>query len=325
MSIRVWCRSVFASSTPTSSLTVKGGNLVLDTAVFLEYLPSKDAWLLTLMAAWWGAGQLVAGLFAWAFMPSFSCSIDEVCTYANNKGWRYVWFSCGSLVFVMSVLRLTVIRLKETPKFLIGEGRDEEVVDTLRMIAAKYDRPCSLTLERLQACGTTQVGMRRAAHSRSRFSLGEIGNHVRGLFATRRMALSTSLIWLSWTLIGLAYPLYNVFLPTYLMSRGAQFGQLSESVSWRNYAISNLCSIPGPVLAGYMCRTRLLGRKYTMVIGALVTMAFFFAYTQVRNSAENLGFNCAISFCLNIYYATLYAYTPEVLPSAHRGTGSTLR
>lgn len=31
-----------------------GGNLVLDTAVFLEYLPSKDQWLLTLMAAWWG-------------------------------------------------------------------------------------------------------------------------------------------------------------------------------------------------------------------------------------------------------------------------------
>lgn len=39
-----------------------GGNLVLDTAVFLEYLPSKYRWLLTLMAAWWGVGQLVAGM-----------------------------------------------------------------------------------------------------------------------------------------------------------------------------------------------------------------------------------------------------------------------
>lgn len=69
-------------------------------------------------------------------------------------------------------------------------------------------------------------------------------------------------------------------------------------------------------------RANSLGRKYTMVIGALVTMAFFFAYTQVRSESQNLGFNCAISFCLNIYYGTLYAYTPEVLPSAHRGTGS---
>jgi MFS family permease len=31
-----------------------GGNLVLDTTVFLEYLPSQHQWLLTLMAAWWG-------------------------------------------------------------------------------------------------------------------------------------------------------------------------------------------------------------------------------------------------------------------------------
>jgi MFS family permease len=31
-----------------------GGNLVLDTTVFLEYLPSKYQWLLTLMASWWG-------------------------------------------------------------------------------------------------------------------------------------------------------------------------------------------------------------------------------------------------------------------------------
>jgi MFS family permease len=36
-----------------------GGNLVLDTAVFLEYLPSYKQWLLTLMAAWWGMFSLL--------------------------------------------------------------------------------------------------------------------------------------------------------------------------------------------------------------------------------------------------------------------------
>lgn len=45
-----------------------GGNLVLDTTVFLEYLPSTATWLVILMAAWWGCGQTVAGLFAWAFL-----------------------------------------------------------------------------------------------------------------------------------------------------------------------------------------------------------------------------------------------------------------
>jgi MFS family permease len=45
-----------------------GGNLVLDTTVFLEYLPSQKSWLVTVMAAWWGFGQMVAGLVAWGFL-----------------------------------------------------------------------------------------------------------------------------------------------------------------------------------------------------------------------------------------------------------------
>ncbi|KAK5111533.1 hypothetical protein LTR62_004828 [Meristemomyces frigidus] len=311
-----------------------GGNLVLDTAVFLEYLPSKNQWLLTLMACWWGAGQLVAGLFAWAFLPNYSCPGDPSktgvpCNWKTNPGWRYVWFACGALVFAMSIARVTVIRLKETPKYLLGEGKDEQVVETLQFIATKYHRPCSLTLERLSACGRTNVGQldtRRSSvanHSKRRFGFGEISVHLRGLFATRKLALSTCLIWFSWLLIGLAYPLYNVFLPQYLKTRGAALGGLSVRDQWRDYAVSNVASIPSPILAGFMCRSRFFwGRRGTMIIGALVTMAFFFAYTQVSNNAQNFGFTCAISFCLNIYYGTLYAYTPEVLPSAHRGTGN---
>ncbi|MCJ1450161.1 hypothetical protein MMC28_000490 [Mycoblastus sanguinarius] len=300
-----------------------GGNLVLDTAVFLEYLPSKDQWLLTLLAAWWGLGQLIAGLFAWAFLPNYSCSKPPaICTYDNNKGWRYVWYASGSLVFVMSILRLTVIRLKETPKFLVGEGRDADVVETLQFIAHKYNRPCSLTLERLHACGITGQGRALGTGDRKkRYFFTEVGMHLRGLYMTRKIGFSTTMIWFSWTLIGLAYPLYNVFLPSYLATRGADFGEASQYITWRNYAIVNVCGIFGPVIAGFLCRTP-LGRKYTMVVGALITMAFFFAYTQVRSAAQNLGFNCAISCCLNIYYGTLYAYTPEVLPSAHRGTGN---
>jgi MFS family permease len=71
-----------------------------------------------------------------------------------------------------------------------------------------------------------------------------------------------------------------------------------------------------------MANWKVLGRKYTMVVGALITMAFFFAYTQVRTNAQNVGFSCAIGFALNIYYGTLYAYTAEALPSAHRATGN---
>lgn len=108
----------------------------------------------------------------------------------------------------MSIIRVTVVRLKETPKFLLGLGEDAKLVDTLHLLAIKYDRPCSLTVEKLEACGEV-----RGTHSAHRLSLNESLIHLKGLFVTREMAISTLLIWLSWTLIGIVYPLFYVFLP----------------------------------------------------------------------------------------------------------------
>lgn len=45
-----------------------GGNLILDTTVFLEYLPGNKQWVLTFLACWWGLGQAVTGFIAWGFI-----------------------------------------------------------------------------------------------------------------------------------------------------------------------------------------------------------------------------------------------------------------
>lgn len=154
-------------------------------------------------------------------------------------GWRYVMYTSGAMVFVMSIARITVIRLKETPKYLLNEGKEEELVAGFQAMAKKYNRPCSISLEMLEACGTIN-----SAHGKSKFSVSELAAHFRGLFATKAIGLSTSLIWLSWTLIGLAYPLFYVFLSSYLASRGADFGVLSNYETWRNYALVNISGIP---------------------------------------------------------------------------------
>ncbi|RYO74016.1 hypothetical protein DL766_007328 [Monosporascus sp. MC13-8B] len=297
-----------------------GGNLILDTTVFLEYLPGDRQWVLTFLACWWGVGQAVTGFICWGFLvkPKWNCSSVDDCSWDNNRGWRYVMFTAGALVFVLSVLRVMVVRLRETPKYLLGAGEEERLVSGLRALALRYGRPCSLTVQKLEACGP----VRASRGGSGRFSLpAETWAHLSGLFATRKMVISTSMIWFSWTLIGLAYPLFYVFLSSYLESRGAYAG-VSTFDTWRNYTLTNVSGIFGPALAAWMCDTRALGRRYTMSIGALATMAFFFAYTAVRSPAQNVGFSCAIAFCLNVYYGTLYAYTPEVLPSAHRATGN---
>lgn len=160
----------------------------------------------------------------------------------------------------MSVARVTVIRLRETPKFLLSKGEDAKVVETFQYIAGRYNRPCSITLEKLEACGTIT-----STYGGTKYGFGEFKAHLRGLFQTKRLGLSTGLIWLSWTLIGLAYPLFYVFLPEFLATRGAQTGDDSPGTVWRNYLITNTVGIFGPVLAGFMCNWKYLGRRYTMV------------------------------------------------------------
>lgn len=187
-----------------------GGNLVLDATVFLEFLPSKHQWLLTLMACWWGLAPVVAAAFAWPLLslPQFNCAKgQQICLRADNMGWRYIWIACGALVLVLSILRVTVVHLPETPKFLLSKGRDDEAVAALQKIAHLYNRPCSLTVEQFRDCGEV-----KAMKTTSRSFIIEIGTHLKGLFQTRNLAISTSLIWFSWLLIGLAYPLVCILV-----------------------------------------------------------------------------------------------------------------
>lgn len=58
-----------------------GGNLVLDTTVFLEYLPSRHQWLLTLMAAWWGG---------------FSSLLNKYLLITNTNRYRSWSVNCRS-------------------------------------------------------------------------------------------------------------------------------------------------------------------------------------------------------------------------------------
>lgn len=93
---------------------------------------------------------------------------------------------------------------------MLSAGKEEQLVADLRALADKYNRQCSLRYEHLVACGTVQDG--HATRSAAT-AVAEVGSHLKGLFATRRIGLSTGLVWLSWTLIGLAYPLFFLFLP----------------------------------------------------------------------------------------------------------------
>lgn len=299
-----------------------GGNLALDVTVFLEFSPSKYTWLTTFMAAWWGVGQTIAVLISWAFLPNYSCSSADDCPSALNRGWRYCWYTNSGIVMFAALMRLFVFKLDETPKYLVSHGRDAEAVAAIDAIARKYNRPCSLTLEQLEECG--QV---REVYDGEQFTwkgmFSTIFEHVGVLFRGRKMAYLTTLVILSWMLIGISYSTFFNFLYIYIASHGGSTG-LSPHIVYRNEAISYFVGIFGPMLAAAMVAIPKVGRRRTMCFGGLSGMAIFFGYTTVRTASGDVGFASATYFFVNIYFGVLYSYTPEVFPTVARTTGCAL-
>ncbi|EMG47672.1 SPAPB1E7.08c Uncharacterized MFS-type transporter PB1E7.08c [Candida maltosa Xu316] len=302
-----------------------GGNLALDACIFLEYLPFKDQWLLTFFAFFWGVGQTIAAATSLAFLPYYSCDSADDCPSHKNRGWRYVWYTNGGIVLVMAFLRITVIKLRETPKFLVSNNRDEEAVQVLQGIANKYGRPCSLTVEQLKECGVVEINDDVRNHLDLIGVLTLVKNHLKVLFATRTAARSTILLFISWAGLGIAYPLYSAYLPDYLASRGGDISPSSTLGLYTDNLIINAFSTLGPIIAGAMlyCLPK-LGRRGVLFIGGISTMALLFGYTAIKTRVQNVALASAVYCALYIYYGVIYAYTPEVMPSAARTTGNAL-
>jgi len=231
-------------------------------------------------------------------------------------------------------IRFFVFNLYESPKYLMGRGRDAEAIEVLEKVAAYNGSTNRLTLEQLQRTGVvagTEIEAENggvvdtSVAATIRRNLEHLkGEHVKSLFATRKLALSTSLLIILWAFIGLAFPLYNSFVTYFLQTRGADFGDGSVYITYRNQAILSVIGVPGALLAGWMVELPFLGRKGTLAISTALTGVFLFASTTARSSDALLGWNCGYSFTSNVMYGVLYAISPELFPTKDRGTGNAI-
>lgn len=65
-----------------------GGNVPVDSIMFLEFVPQAYQWLLVSLSGWWNLGQLVVSLLAWVFLANYACSsADAPCARQDNMGW----------------------------------------------------------------------------------------------------------------------------------------------------------------------------------------------------------------------------------------------
>lgn len=227
----------------------------------------------------------------------------------------------GGMAFFMFLCRFVFFTLYESPKYLMGKGKDEDAVKIVHEVARRNGKTSNLTIEDLQLLDREGHQGTDAAAALSR-KLGL--KHVHALFATPKLAYSTSLVMLIWAFIGLGFPLYNAFLPYIQSTRGLEFGDGSTYITYRNSLIIAVLGIPGALIGGVLVEVPRFGRKGALAVSTALTGVFLFASTTALTSNSLLGWNCAYSLMSNIMYAVLYAYTPEIFPTKDRGTGNAL-
>ncbi|CAI6091745.1 hypothetical protein V2G26_003764 [Clonostachys chloroleuca] len=310
-----------------------GGNQPVDSAIFLEFIPATHQNILVVQSGFWALGQVVANMVAWPFVANFSCPSAKDCSFQSNLGWRYVFWTLGVGTIILFIARFS-FRIYETPKYLLGRGRDDKVVEVIHKIAARDGKTTWLELAHFQAIDARLAALNLEATAGTeddvnkttlRRSLDKFTpDKFKALFSTPRMALSTTLIMFLWMAVGMAFPLYNVFLPIYLQNRGVATGSSSLSITYRNLTIQALCGLPASFLGGYTSNLNRFGRKGTGCAVCLCTSLFLFLFTRAETQAAVLGFSCGVAFFQNLTLGLLYCYTPELFPAPIRGTGNGL-
>lgn len=307
-----------------------GGNLPVDSAIFLEFLPGTHQYLLTVLSVDWAIAQVVATLIAWPLLGNLTCQAKqadgETCTKEQNMGWRCFVITMGGLTLLMFLTRFLLFTIYESPKYLVGRGRDEEAVRVVHEVARRNGKTTPLALEHLKACEPEGYVASTSATTAVKRHLVERldSDQVKVLFSSPRLALSTGLIMTIWALIGLAYPLYNAFLPFIQQTRGTDFGDGSTYITYRNSLIIAALGVPGALLGGLLVEVPRIGRKGALSISTALTGVFLYGSTTAVRSDALLGWNCGFNFASNVMYAVLYGYTPELFPTPQRGTGNAL-
>lgn len=207
----------------------------------------------------------------------------------GGEAWRTIFFFTGIPALIGIVLRFHV---PESPFYLARRGRSAEARAVLQKVA---------TINGSQ----TPIGELKPETS-ERKSIG-------ALFSPTLRRRSTFLL-LAWLLISMSYYGIFVYLPVRLSSEG--FGFLRGQMF---LVLVALVQLPGYALAAYGVEK--WGRKPTLIGFLLLSAAGCLLYSLGQSNMIVVGATLLMSFSLLGTWGAIYAFTPEIYPTALRATG----
>ncbi|KAJ4206431.1 hypothetical protein NW759_014220 [Fusarium solani] len=324
-----------------------GGNIPIDTTITLEFIPQNKRFLLACLSIFQPIGVVVCSAIAFGFIPVYSCSPnfseaeplpscnDNVtqtpcCSRADNMGWRYLLFTLGAITLSIFILRFFIFKFRETPKYLIYRGRDDEALQTLQHMAKTNGKQCGLTVEMFESLESEQSSLDSSSSASP--ALGGTSRHVewrektkselsryKMLFDGFQMTRLTILTWLTYIMDFWGFTVAGFYLPRILaLKNGSE--SVSLSSTYAAYIYTYAPGIVGVLLGAMMYRIPAFGRKWTMVLSAALMGTSILLFSTVDTRAKNEGLFAMEYFFQSMFNAVLYGWTPEAFPAPVRGT-----
>jgi putative MFS transporter len=239
------------------------------------------------------AGFFSFGFFAAALLGYFAVP-------AAPGAWRWVLALTATPVLMLLWWRRA---LPESPRWLASVGRDAEAEAVVARMEAEARR----------AGHTLPPPVPAPAAAPALAARGSMAGQLRALWRPG-LARITAMSWIIWLSITFSYYAFFTWIPSLLVESG-----MTVTKSF-GYSIAIFAAqIPGYFSAAWF--NERIGRQATiasyMVLGGLSAVALAVSHADATVTAAGV----CLSFFMNGTYAGLYAYTPEVFPTAVRATG----
>lgn len=261
-----------------------GAELPVASTLVSELSPTRiRGRLVVALESFWALGWILAAVIGFYVVPR------------GDDGWRW-----GLALGLVPAVYALVVRfgLPESAAWLERRGRHEEAERVVRGFEASAGVVAPPTSTKGAPAAVAEPVPQAAP-----------GLWSRGL---RRRTLG---IWLVW--FGVNFSYYGAFLwiPSLLVARGHDV-----TTSFGYTLVITLAQLPGYALAAVLVEA--WGRRSTLALFLLgsAVAAWFFGQSDSATSIIVAG--SALSFCNLGAWGALYAITPEIYPTAVRGSGA---
>ncbi|GAB94158.1 putative MFS transporter [Kineosphaera limosa] len=263
-----------------------GAELPVASTLVSEYSPRAiRGRMVVALESFWAVGWILAALISFLVIP------------ASDDGWRW-----ALAVGIVPTMYAVVVRfgLPESVRFLEAKGRHEEAEAAVRRYEESADIPAPAHVVADQPSGEVTP-------------VDDAGpRHLWSAPYRRR----TAALWAVWFMVNFSYYGAFIWLPNLIAAQGHS---LVRSLEYT--LIITLAQLPGYALAAWLIEV--WGRRATLASFLLGSALAAGAFGMLADSATTIVvFGMCLSFFNLGAWGALYAVSPEIYPTAIRGTGT---